>query len=248
MHTVYISDGRKVVPVRVKNEHHVNEGRVYLFIDMCYRNNHACTTDYSAVEEVRLTNKSAVNYTHTNTLPGRRLLEQGAVVLREIGVDDTMCASQGINLNALNANDIVPIPRDLSNAVARLSVKSNNVEEILQCAYCAQVLEPLPQNTELSLALSFSAQHAHFICTRCHTVQSSNRAKKIFKVHGECRLENNIIARELNIAAALVDQWTSKQKTEPQTLLIAKAIENCLCKIINEKEGVRVDVIKSVNN
>lgn len=249
-HTVYISDGSKtVVPIRVKKEHQVSEGKVYLFIDVTYREQCCHTSEYSAVEEVRWAKKSAVSYSNTNALPGRRVLDK-ETVLREIGTDDTLCAALGINIKALDVeNSDVPVLRDsLHGAVASLSIKSTKVESQLQCTYCyAEGLEPIAPNAELSAALSLTTLHAHYKCTQCCTIQSAERARKTFKVHGECLLERKIIADRVTVTAALVDQWAQQQKSksEPQTV-IAKAVEKCLCKIVKEHHGLRVDVIKSL--
>jgi hypothetical protein len=51
----------------------------------------------------------------------------------------------------------------------------------------------------------------------------------------------------LYVAAALVEQWTERQKRKAHpNSVIAKAVENCLCKITKEPQGLRVDVIKSI--
>jgi hypothetical protein len=248
-HTVYVTDGKTVAPIRVKTDQQLGEGKAYLFIDVKYHDNCCHTSAYSAIEEVRWTKKSSVNYHNTNTLPGKRLLDKG-VVTREIGSDDTLCAALGIDVKALEADGAVPTPRSLTcGTVARLSVKSTTaVESQLQCTYCLAVgLEPLAANTELSVTLSINAQHPQFKCTQCRTIQSVERARKAFKVQGECQLENKTIARQLYVAAALVEQWTERQKrkADPNSV-IAKAVENCLCKITKEPQGLRVDVIKSI--
>ncbi len=245
-----MSDGSKtLLPIRVQNEHQVREGHVYLFVAVNYHDYMCHATEYSAVEEVRWVKKSAVTYSNTNALPGRRVLDK-QIVVREIGTDDTLCAALGVNIKALEAdNTAVPVPRDLSRGpVVALSIKPTLVESQLQCAYClAEGLEAIAANTELSAALSLQAQHAHFKCTQCRTIQSAERARKSYKVHGECRAQNKTVTQHVNVAAALVEQWTLKQKhkSEPHAV-IGKAVESCLCNIVQEPQGLRVDVIKSI--
>lgn len=244
--TVYVTDGKTVASIRVKNDQPLTEGKVYIFIDVYNRDNCWHTSDYSAIEEVRWVKKSSVNYHNTNTLPGKRLFSQG-VMTREIGYDDTLCAALGIDPRAIDGA-AVPVPRTLtSSTLARVSVKSAAVEAQLLCTYCRADLEPLAPNTELALALALHAQQPQFKCAQCRTIQSAERATKAFKVQGECQLENKTVARQLYVAAALVEQWTEKHKrNKAPSAVVAEHVAQCLCTISKEPRGLRVDVIKSI--
>jgi hypothetical protein len=255
--TVYVTDGMKTVwPIKMKDAHRVCEGQVYLLVDLHFKQAVCCASHYSSIEEVRWSKKSTVNYFNTNALPGRRMTGVKEGLTREIGLDDTLCAALGVNLRALEATAVLklkelPSSPLLASTVTQVTIKTAQIEEQLLCGYCDTAnLVPIVANTELGTALAINAQQPHFKCAKCNTVQSANKASKSLKVTGECRVDNTaLIGSQVYVSAALIDQWTSKMKRISDAhSIVAKALESCLCKIRKTETGLRIDVIRDVNN